>query len=387
MPLFIYIIKKEILDALRDGKSMATALFIPILFALSSFGIPHLIVAMQNDSKAITLSIEGKHLIVPLVAHLEEYGIKIIEPIENPEQAIIDRKIEMILIVPEDFPQQFRKQNIATLNLLSDHSRTKSAAQVARVKGLIERWSMSTGALRLITRNISPGIANPISVNSVNVTSDQRVASKILAFLPMFILMIAFASGIGSVADMASGERERRSLEPLLINPISHSMVFLGKWSAAVCITTCVSIIGITLQFFCIKMSPIAQLGLRLEMGADKFFTIFVILIPIICFVSALQLFVSFFARSFKDAQSYISLIMILPMAPGLYLTFNSGSAELWQMFVPILGPTALFVDIVGGDGATLLNIAITSGVSFACAGVCALAGVMLLRREKTIFG
>lgn len=387
MPLFIYIIKKEILDALRDGKSMATALFIPIVFALSSFGIPHLIVAMQNDSKAITLPIEGKHLITPLVAYLEESGIKIIEPIDNPEQAIIDRKIEMILIVPEDFPLQFRKQNIATLNLLSDHSRTKSAAQVARVKGLIQRWSMSTGALRLITRNISPGIANPVSVNSVNVTSDQRVASKILAFLPMFILMIAFASGIGSVADMASGERERRSLEPLLINPISHSMVFFGKWAAAVCITTCVSFIGITLQFFCIKMSPIAQLGLRLEMGADKFFTIFVILIPIICFVSSLQLFVSFFARSFKDAQSYISLIMILPMAPGLYLTFNSGSAELWQMFVPILGPTALFVDIVGGDGATLLNIAITSGVSLVCTGVCGLAGVMLLKREKTIFG
>lgn len=387
MPAFYYIIKKEILDALRDGKSMATAFLIPIIFALVSLGSTHYVVSIQDSANEITLPVEGKHLVAPLMTYLEESGITIIDPPAQPEQAIIDQEIDMMLIIPENLPSLFREQKIAALNLLSDHSRTKSRAKVLRVQSLIERWSMTTGALRLITRNISPAIANPIKINKINVTSDQRLASKILAGLPMIILMIAFASGIGLVTDMASGEREHRSLEPLLINPISHATVFFGKWGAAVCVTTCVSGIGLAMQFVSINLSPMAQLGLRLEMGIDKYFIIFLILIPIIFFAAALQLFVSFFARSFKDAQSYNTLIVMLPMAPGLYLTFNSGSAELWQMFVPVLGPTALFVDIIGGDGVTLLNVFIASSVSVACALLSAAAGIYLLKREKTIFG
>lgn len=387
MPLFAFIIKKEILDALRDGKSMATAFLIPIVFALVSFGSTHFVVSVQESSKKISLPIQGKHLIAPLVRHLEESDIKIIDPVENPEQAIINQEIDMILIVPEGFPEDFRAQKTASLNLLSDKSRTKTQPKVARVKYLIEQWSMSTGALRLITRNISPGIANPVAVKNINVTSEQRVASKILAGLPMFILMIAFASGIGVIADLASGERERRSLEPLLINPISHSHIFLGKWAAAFCVTTIVSAIGVAMQFASINLSPMAQLGLRIDMGIDKFFIIFLILIPIICFAVALQLFISFFARSFKDAQSYNSLVIMVPMVPGLYLTFNAGSAELWQMFVPMLGPTALFVDIISGDGAKLLHVFIASSVSLMSAALCAAAGIALLKREKTIFG
>ncbi len=387
MTLVAAVIKKELLDALRDGKSMATAFLIPIIFALVSFGFTHFAVSLQDGSKEISLPVKGQHLAAPLIAYLKESGISIVKATDNPEQAIIDRQIDMILVIPEDFPSRFREQNVAALNLLSDHSRTQSRGKVTRIKALIEQWSMSTGALRLITRNISPEIANPIKVNSVNVTSDQRVASKILAGLPMFILMIAFASGIGIIADMASGERERRSLEPLLINPISHQMIFFGKWAAAVFVTSIVSAIGVALQFISINLSPIAQLGLRLEMGIDKFFVIFLLLIPIICFAVALQLFISFFARSFKDAQSYNSLVIMLPMAPGLYLTFNSGSAEFWQMFVPVLGPTALFVDIIGGDGAAIGDIFLASATSLICAAICAYAGITLLKREKTIFG
>ncbi len=387
MPLFAYIIKKEVLDALRDGKSMATAFLFPIILALVSFGSTHFVVSVQQGSKEVTLPVQGKHLIAPLIQHLEESGITIVDPVNNPEQAIIDQTIDMILIVPEDFPEKFRAQKMATLNLLSDKSRTKTQPKVLRIQALIEQWSMKTGALRLITRNISPGIANPIRVKNVNVTSEQRVASKILAGLPMFILMIAFASGIGLIADMASGERERRSLEPLLINPVSHRHVFLGKWAAAFCVTTVIAAIGIALQFVSINSSPMAELGLRIDMGIDKFFIIFLILLPIIGFAVALQLFISLFARSFKDAQSYNSLVIMLPMVPGLYLTFNAGSAELWQMFVPLLGPTALFVDIISGDGTNLSHILIASSMSLICAALSAMAGVALLKREKTIFG
>ncbi|WP_086933890.1 ABC transporter permease [Agarilytica rhodophyticola] len=381
------IVKKEILDALRDSKSMATAFLLPLILAVVSFGSTHFLVSMQSDRSEITLPVHGKEHILPLIDVFKEAGVKIVEAPQDPEQAIRQQKFDMVLVVSDSFVDDFRQQRSAKINLLSDHSRTNTQAKVARIRYLVNRWSQHTGALRLLTRNVSPGIAHPVTIHDINVTSDQRLASKILAGLPMFILMIAFASGIGMISDMASGERERRSLEPLLINPVSHINVFLGKWIAAAIVTFAVTAIGIALQFISIQLSPMAELGLRLTMGADKFFIILLILIPVIFFAVSLQLLVSFFARSFKDAQSYNSLIIMLPMAPGLYLTFNAGSAETWQMFVPLLGPTALFVDIIGGDGASLLHISITSLVSIACAFLCTLAGMQVLRQEKIIIG
>lgn len=379
------IVKKEILDALRDSKSMATAFLLPLILAIVSFGSTHFLVSMQSDSSEITLPVQGKAHVQPLIDVFKEAGIKIVDAPEDPEQAIRNQEFDMVLVVSNNFTHDFRQQRSAKINLLSDHSRTNTQAKVARIRYLVNRWSQHTGALRLLTRNVSPGIATPVTIHDINVTSDQRLASKILAGLPMFILMIAFASGIGMISDMASGERERRSLEPLLINPVSHVNVFLGKWVAAAAVTFTVTAIGIALQFVSIHLSPMAELGLRLTMGADKFFIILLILIPVIFFAVSLQLLVSFFARSFKDAQSYNSLIIMLPMAPGLYLTFNAGSAETWQMFIPLLGPTALFVDIIGGDGASILHVFITSLVSIACASVCTLVGMQVLKKEKII--
>ena len=121
-------------------------------------------------------------------------------------------------------------------------------------------------------------------------------------------------------------------------------------------------------------------------MVLNEFVLIVAIVIPFILRASALQLLVSFFARSFKDAQSYNSLIVMLPMVPGLYLTFNSGSAETWQMLVPILGPTALIVDVIGGEPVLLRHAIITSGTSIVTATLFIVLGILLLKREKTVF-
>jgi len=387
MRRLLAIVKKEILDALRDSKSMATVFLLPIILAVVPFGSTHFIVSMQKSSTDVTLPIVGQTQIEPLLTHLKEFGVKIVAPPKNVEQAIKDRHFELVLVVPKDFSAKFRQQKTASLDLLSDHSRAESHAKAARIKSIINQWSMNTGALRLLARNVSPDVASPIKINDINITNDQRLALKLLSGLPMFILMIAFASGIGMISEMASGERERRSLEPLLINPVSHRLVFAGKWAATVCITFCVTAVGVALQFISINHSPMAELGVRLDMGADKFLIILLILLPVILFAVALQLFVSLFARSFKDAQSYNSLIIMLPMAPGLYLTFSSGSAETWQMLVPVLGPTALIVDIIGGEGTNLAYLFICSAVSVFSASLCASAGIALLKREKTIFG
>ncbi|MEM7018343.1 MAG: ABC transporter permease [Pseudomonadota bacterium] len=389
MKTYYPIIKKELKDASRDRGSLAVAFLMPIFFAAILFGSISFIATMMNQANRseITLPVDGKHLIAPLVERLEEADIRVVDPPNEPEQAIRNQLVDMVLVVPNDIDEHFRAQKSVTLTLLSDHSRTESQGKISRVRSAIERWSRSTGALRLMARNVSPEIANPITIDSVNVTSDQRLASRVLNGLPLLILTIIFTAGTGMTSDMASGERERRSLEPLLINPVSHGDVFIGKWLATVIMISIVMVIGIAFQFIGINLAPVESLGLRLEMGIDKYLLILFIVAPVALMAAALQLFVSFFAKSLKDAQLYHSFLIILPMLPGFYLIFNAGSAELWQMFVPIMGPIALVIDIISGDGANLLYSLIASATSIVFAIVFVCAGIFLLKQEKTVFG
>ena len=383
---YLAILNKEILDAIRDFKSLSTALFMPVFFALFTLGSMHFIVNLQNSSEQITLPVQGMENAEPLMAWLSEAGITIVSAPDNPRDAVLEQTSDVILIIPEQFAENFRQQRPAYMDLLSDHSRSKTQGKVGRIKQLINQWSMKVGAIRLIARNISPAVASPALINDINVSSDQRMAARILASFPMFTILIVFASGIGMTSDMTAGERERKSLEPLLINPVPYSYIVLGKWSAAVLVTFCITLLGVGLQILSINSAPLEELGISLTMGLNEFALIVAIVIPVILLASALQLLVSFFARSFKDAQSYNSLIVMLPMVPGLYLTFNSGSAETWQMLVPILGPTALIVDVIGGEPVLLRHAIITSGTSIVTATLFMVLGILLLKREKTVF-
>ena len=384
---YVAILNKELIDAMRDFKSLATALFMPIFFALFSLGSMHFIVSMQQSNDQIILPVQGIENAKPLVDWLTEAGITVIAASGNPEEKILSKTYDVILIIPENFPENFRQQRQATVDLLSDHSSSKTQGKVRKVRQLVNQWSMKIGSIRLLTRNISPTIARPAVINDINVSTDQQVAAKILASFPMFTLLIVFASGIGMASDMTAGERERKSLEPLLINPVPYTYVFFGKWTAAVLVTFCITLFGIGLQILSINVAPLEELGLRLAMGWSQFALIMFIVIPVIFLASALQLLVSLFARSFKDAQSYNSLIVLLPVIPGLYLTFSSGSAEYWQMLVPILGPTALIVDVIGGEPIAIQHAIIAGGTSLVITTLLVFLGILLLKRERTIFG
>lgn len=385
LKLLKIIAKKEIIDAIRDSKSLASALLMPVITAAALYGSIHLGVAMQSTGDSIKLPVAGAEYAQPLMDRFAEAGIEIVEAPENPEQSIIDQHWDAIVIIPPEFPDDFRQQNSAAIELLSDHSRTAAMSKVMRIRAVMEQWSAEIGALRLINRNVDPSIFRAVQVHNINVTSDQRVALKIIGSLPLVIMLTVFGVGIGMASDLAAGERERRSLESLLINPITPNTAFLGKAIATFMVAFIISTIGIGLQLIAVNNAPLAELGIRLSLSFGTYLLIILLVIPALVLATAIQLFVSFIARSFKDAQSYNVLVVMTPMVPGMFLLFNSGSSELWQMLVPILGTSALLNDLLSGDLPSFIFAAIAGLSSLLTAIVFGLMGVAFLKREKTI--
>jgi sodium transport system permease protein len=384
---FWVIFCKEVLDAVRDRKALMSAFLLPLMMALTTSAGVMLVISSLDDSEVIELPVLGAENAEPLIRWLEENGIEVRKAPIDPVAAVNEQREDFVLVIPDDLSEQIRGAEPATIWLVMDASRQDLMQEVRVLKTLVQAWSSQVGSLRLLARGVSPQISQPIQIKEVNTANSQKLAIRVLGSMPLVVLMAMFAGSIGLAADVTAGERERRSFEPLLINPVPRHIVVYGKWGATQLFALVVTLVTLALQLLIAYSLPLSELGVRFELSVSQVLLMMVVIVPVVFMGSALQLFVAIFARSFKDAQTYMGLLVMVPMVPGIYVLMNPGDYELWQTAIPLLGPQLLLVDLFGGTvpdiGSLLLVVveALLLGVLFAK------LTEWMLRREATIYG
>ncbi len=384
---FWVIFCKEVRDAVRDRKALMSAFMLPLVMACTTSAGVMLVISSLNDSETIELPVLGAENAQPLIQWLEENGIDVRQGPSDPVAAVNDQSEDFVLVIPDDLSEKIRKAEPATIWLVMDKSRQDLMQEVRVLKALVQTWSAQVGSLRLLARGVSPQISQPIQIKEVNTANSQKLAIRVLGSMPLVVLMAMFAGSIGLAADVTAGERERRSFEPLLINPVPRHIVVYGKWGATQLFALIVTLVTLALQLVIAHALPLSELGVRFELSLGHVLLMMVVIVPVVFMGSALQLFVAIFARSFKDAQTYMGLLVMVPMVPGIYVLMNPGDYELWQTAVPLLGPQLLLVELFGGSvpdiGALLIVVveALALGVFFAK------LTEWMLRREATIYG
>jgi sodium transport system permease protein len=187
--------------------------------------------------------------------------------------------------------------------------------------------------------------------------------------------------------DSTAGERERGSLEPLLLHPVPRGALAAGKWLAASAFGCGAVVCSMLLTIAVMRRVPWHDLGMRFAVTDGELLGLLVLILPVAFLLSAFVLFASTFARSFKEAQSYLGMLMLVPMIPGMISTMYPLSNRPWLAPVPVVGQYALAADVLGGKapGAGLYAV---SAVSALCvAGVLVGFTARLLRRESIVFG
>jgi sodium transport system permease protein len=292
-----------------------------------------------------------------------------------------------VVMIPDHFAASFRASKPIEVRVVSDGSRSASRPKVQRVRRLLERYSSEVAAMRLIARGVSPAVVTPLRLEEVEVSSAQQRAAVILNFIPLFIVLAAFTGGMQIATDATAGERERGSLEPLLVNPAPRAAIASGKWLAAtvsamlsVCITT-------TLCLILMRLVPLQDLGLRVRIGPQQVVGLLGAVLPLCLLSTAIQTYLATFARSYKEAQSYMGFLMMVPMLPGLLSAVYPIASQPWMYPLPILGQHLLLTDVLGGKAPGLGWFAVTAVATVMAA--LALAGLVtaLLQRERIIFG
>ena len=375
---------KELLDLMRDRRTVYISLFVgPLVIVGLIVGMGTVVqkkTATQLE-KTLEIPIIGAEHAPNLVTWLTAQNIKPKDAPPDPDVAIRNQDEDVIIRVADDFAENWRAGKPALIEILHDSTRDDSRIPVARVTRLLDGYSQTVGALRLLARGVSPGVGQPMRVASTDLSTPESRIGQALAFLPYLLVMSAFLGGAYLVIDATAGERERQSLEPLLATPASRSMLMSGKIAAA-CVFGVASLVLMLIAFkFAFWIMPSG--GIKVDVSVLAMAKLLLILTPMLLFGTALLTLIAASAKSVKEAQSYMSLLFLLPMVPTFYLMISPVKNQLWMLTVPFLSQNQMIMQVLRAETITPTEWATYLSVGFAVGAVLWLLAARLYHREK----
>jgi sodium transport system permease protein len=387
MAQLLVVFRKEVKDAFRDRRAIMTIVLSAAISPLLLGFMMNRIADRQRQLEDVTIPIVGMEHAPAFIEWLrQQAGVTLVEGPSDPEDAVRDRNEDVILIIPKDFQEKFRSSSPAPIKIVSDGSRQTARPKVSRVRGLVERYSMEIGTLRLVSRGISPAIASPVALDEIEVSSAQQRAAMILSFIPMFIVLAAFAGGMQIAMDSTAGERERGSLEPLLVNPAPRGVIAAGKWLAATFTSVLSVLLTTSIVLTMLRFIPMQEFGIRFRMHPEQVGLLLAAALPMSFLASAVQTYLATFAKSFKEAQSYMGLLIIIPMLPGFLASLYPMSGQPWMYPIPVIAQQVLAGDVVAARATPWWAFVVAAASALLLSVVLIQLTTQLLQKERIIF-
>src|SRR5580658_2986039 len=382
------VLTKELRDGMRDRRSILSVVISAALAPVLLGGMFTVMAGRGRDAEEIKLPVAGVEYAPAFIDWLKQQtGVEIVAAPADPEQAVRDRKEDVVLIVGKDFSKNMARAIPASVRLVSDSTRDSAKRKVDRARKLVTTYSGQLAALRLIARGVAPSVALPVQVEEVEVSSAQQRLATLLSILPLTLVLAALTGGMQIAIDTTAGERERGSLEPLLLSPVPRIVLAAGKWLAAVSFGCGAVLFSMLLTVNVLRRVPWQDMGIRFRVTDGELMSLVALLLPLALFLSSVVMFAATFARSFKEAQGYIGLLILLPMLPGLLSTLYPLSNRPWLAPIPIFGQYALAADVLRGKPPAAAFYVLAGVSVLACASVLVALTSRLLQREKIIFG
>jgi sodium transport system permease protein len=219
---------------------------------------------------------------------------------------------------------------------------------------------------------VSPAALSPVQVQRYDTGTTAARSAGVIGGILGFLFFPAFICGLSAAVDSTAGERERRSLEVLMAQPVRTWELVAGKWLAAAAL----AIIGITLELMLahaiLSWMPLEEIGMSWRVGWGRLLLVCLASVPLSLFAAAMQIAVAMNARSFKEAQSVLSIVMLVPMLPGLAVSMLELKTASWMYLVPMLSNQTLLRETAKGGDIGLLPFVLT----FLCSALAAWAAV-----------
>jgi len=384
------IFQKELLDNLRDTRSWMTGLFWALFGPLILGGMIMLLgnTIREDVEESLVLPVSGVENAPNLIAFLEQQDVVIVPAPTDPEVAVIAGDINVALIIPAEYGEDFSSGETANVQLVFDSTRQSAMVDINRAQNLLESYSSYIGLLRLTLRGVSPEVMRVIQIEEVDTATPQSQALVFLSMLPYFIIFAIFNGASPVITDATAGERERGSLEPLLINPLPRGWVAIGKMISAVpfaIFNLIITLAGFAAVFRLLPMEELLGIQIGFDLGA--LVAVFLICLPIVLLACAIQTLIASFAKTTKEAGTYLPFIGLIPSLPGIALAFLPVKPDLWTMLIPTFGQQILINQFLRAEPISAMNILISAILTILLAVVFTYIAIKLYEGERIIVG
>lgn len=390
MNKILVIFQKEMLDNLRDYRSWMTGFFWALFGPLLLGGMIMLLgnSIRENVEESLVLPVSGAENAPSLIAFLEQQDI-VIEPAPaDPEAAVIAGDINVALIIPEDYSEEFSEGKTARVQLVMDSTRQSAMADIRRAESALESYSQYIGLLRLSLRGVSPEVMRVVQIEEMDTATPQSQALIFISMLPYFIIFAIFNGASPVIIDATAGERERGSLEPLLINPLPRGWVAIGKMLSAMPFATLNLIITLAGFAAIFRILPVEELlGVQIGLDFGVMVAIFLICLPIVFLACAIQTLIASFTKTTKEAGTYLPFIGLIPSLPGLALAFLPVKPALWTMLIPTFGQQILINQFLRFEPISGTNITVSTVLTILLSMVITFIAIKLYEGERIITG
>ncbi len=382
---------KELRESLRDRRTLVTSfvlgpIFAPLFFILVLKLALARSAASQDEVTPVTVS--NAAAAPNLVQALRESALEVTlrdGSDEDIRRWIAEDEGVVVLALPADFAGRFTGGEPAAVMLYADGASAKAERHAARVRQAVAAYSATIGSLRLQARGVSPAIVQAVVIDGIDVSTPSARAALLLGMLSYVILLITLLGGMHLAIDATAGERERGSLEPLLTVPAAREHLIYGKIAAAA-IMMCLSLALVTVSIAAaLDFVPLETFGMSANFGPGVAWRVFLTMLPFTLLGAALLTVVASFTRSYKEAQSWLGMAMLVPTVPIAIAGVLAVQPSAPLMLVPSLSQHLVIQALMRGDALPVSWMALSAASTLALGIFLAWLAGRLYRREAIL--
>lgn len=346
------VFRKELTDALRDRRTLLIVLLSSVAVGpLVLFLISTLVSGIEKRAEAREVVVLGQEHGPTLVNYLQRQTYTLKPAPADWERQLQDSKLgDPVLVIPPNFEADLARGEAPVVEVVGSSANQRANTGMRRLVNLLQGYNREQATLRLAVRGVSPAALEAMQVEERDLANPAARAAQLATMVPYFVLMAVLYGALNAALDTTAGERERGSLEPLLMNPSARSALVLGKWGAVASVGMLIAVLS------CFSFLP-AQWLLKSEtlaalfrFGSPEAVRFLALLLPLAGALAALLMAIAIRCKTFKEAQANATVVvMVVSMLP-LVTFFNQEGEQAWHLWVPALAQVTLMGRVLKGE-------------------------------------
>jgi sodium transport system permease protein len=391
--------RKELTEALRDRRTLITMVVVPLLiFPIFSVGFGAAIAALIGKAKEETpkvMVIGGEDSPAVLAGLKKVPKIQVVPLQSDWKEQVVNKQVPVVVEIPEGFQRNLAEQKEQTVLIHDYEGDLKSETAKDKIEKYFNDYRDSVVKDRLAARNLPVSVLKPFEIKPHNVAPPEKSGGALFfgGFIAYIVVFLCLNGGMHPAMDLTAGEKERGTMETILSSPISRTHLVLGKFLLVLTTaltTAALSVVSMGISFAIVNTlhtKPIqaGESDATLHIGFGAALSVFIMAVPLAVLFASVLLTIASFAKSYKEAQSYITPLLFIVILPAIAAMLPGVELNLKLALVPVLNVSLLCKELVIGTYHwNYIAIIFVSTCVYAAAAL--FLAIKMFQRESVLF-